>query len=162
VHSKEQIIACGESGGKSRSQHSQFGRSSSIFISRPGQAVGEPEQGRAEGRHLVLRPAKQVTERFLPIDHNQGKATNTGGFRCRMWGWPWWVVLDRGCSRNIYSGCTRGCPQGFRRADCAAFSPSGQHRLAAVGQGVFTGRRQSPRWGLTKPAKSSRLAHCMA
>lgn len=32
VHSKEQIRASGLSGGRSRSQHSQFGRSSSICI----------------------------------------------------------------------------------------------------------------------------------
>jgi hypothetical protein len=32
VHSKEQIRASGESGGKSRSQHSQLGRNSSIFV----------------------------------------------------------------------------------------------------------------------------------
>jgi len=30
VHSNEQIRACADSGGRSRSQHSQFGRSSSI------------------------------------------------------------------------------------------------------------------------------------
>jgi hypothetical protein len=30
VHSNEQIMACGEDGGKSTLQHSQFGRSSSM------------------------------------------------------------------------------------------------------------------------------------
>jgi len=32
VHSKEQIRASSEAGGKSRSQHSQFGRNSSIVF----------------------------------------------------------------------------------------------------------------------------------
>jgi hypothetical protein len=32
VHSKEQIRASGEAGGKSRSQHSQFGLNSSIVV----------------------------------------------------------------------------------------------------------------------------------
>ncbi|URQ62673.1 hypothetical protein LQ939_08475 [Pantoea alhagi] len=33
VHSKEQIIASGDSGGKSQSQHSQFGLNSSMAAS---------------------------------------------------------------------------------------------------------------------------------
>ena len=52
VHSNEQIIACGEPGGRSRSQHSQFGRSSSILVSQAGQAAVDTDDAReTPGQH---------------------------------------------------------------------------------------------------------------
>ncbi len=49
VHSKEQITASGDSGGKSLSQRSQFGRSSSIDCP----SLSQPEKGSITGKAML-------------------------------------------------------------------------------------------------------------
>jgi len=54
VHSNEQILASAESGGKSRSQHSQFGLSSSIAT--PPSIAGAPKSAaKSAAGHPLLR-----------------------------------------------------------------------------------------------------------
>ena len=58
VHSKVQIVACVESGGKSRSQHSQFGRSSSTRDLQQ-----QPDCQRTRARYCI----QPTTGRFRPL-----------------------------------------------------------------------------------------------
>ena len=66
MHSKEQIRASSDAGGKSRSQHSQFGLNSSIIVPherpRPTRIVSEKVSG-------------QVNQRII-IDNRPGAAGN--------------------------------------------------------------------------------------
>ena len=59
---------------------------------------------------------------------------------------------------RLYALLPAGLPAGRWRSHSSVW----QAQRGRVSVGVVAGRRQARRLGLTKPAKSSRLAHCMA
>jgi hypothetical protein len=109
VHSKEQIIAWVESGGRSRSQHSQFGRSSSIFVAEAGEAVVDADDARE-----ALTGDKLVGGHF-------GTSLFGQGVKVKPFGWPNDTAGGQEADRNSHSRQGRGARASRGRA-------SGKHR----------------------------------
>src|SRR5262249_3722977 len=78
VHSKEQIRASGELGVRSRSQHSQPGRSSSIFASFSERGGGKPIVSERSSSEPALRPRGQFRRTFCGTADRGGSDRQTG------------------------------------------------------------------------------------
>ena len=96
VHSKEQISASRVEGGRSRSQHSQFGRSSSMALA--------PERRRRLHRPLMLLALMSIDAKrgTIPSIRETRMARRCGGLaRRRRAGRPDLPRLGRGIARRV-------------------------------------------------------------